>query len=45
MPLAPLRQILIYPVTDAAGSHSSQERFASGHLLELAALARAQSQD
>lgn len=38
MPLAPMRQILIYPVTDAAGSHPSQQRFASGHLLELAAL-------
>lgn len=38
MPLVPLRQILIYPVTDAAAAHASQERFATGHLLESAAL-------
>jgi acetyl esterase len=38
MPLSPLLQVLIYPVTDAAGTHPSRSRLATGHLLEDASL-------
>ena len=38
MRLRPLLQILIYPVTDAAGDHASRGRFAEGYLLEAASL-------
>jgi acetyl esterase len=38
IPHVTLQQIQIYPVTDAAAAHASQERFATGHLLESAAL-------
>lgn len=38
MPLAPSRQILAYPVTDAAVRYPSHQRLAVGYLLETAAL-------
>lgn len=38
MPLRPLCQILLYPVTDAAGDHPSRRRLAEGYLLETATL-------
>lgn len=38
MPLAPLRQILIYPVTDAATLYPSHQRLGVGYLLETASL-------
>lgn len=38
MPLRPLCQILLYPVTDAAGDHPSRRRLAEGYLLESATL-------
>lgn len=38
MPLAPLLQILIYPVTDAAGDYPSRLEHGSGRLLETASL-------
>ena len=38
MRLRPLLQLLIYPVTDAAGDHASRGRFAEGYLLEAASL-------
>jgi len=38
MPLSPLLQVLIYPVTDAASTYPSRARLATGHLLEDASL-------